>query len=85
MKTARLNIIATAAALVLTAGMFFNVPAGQRVHRAVTRDAEVTSVPAPFVDDSPINPDTAGKIKIRSDSRNDKPINKLPKRRMSRR
>jgi hypothetical protein len=85
MKTARLNIIATAAALVLTAGMFFNVPAGQRVHRAAARDAEVTSVPAPVVDDSPINPDTAGKIKPRDNGRNVIPGNQPPKRRVMRR
>jgi hypothetical protein len=85
MKAARLNILATAAALMLLSGMFYAVPAGPRTHRTVTRDAEVTSVPSPVVDDSPINPDTAGKIKPRDNGRNVNPGKQPPKRRVIRR
>jgi hypothetical protein len=71
MKTARLHTIATAAAvLMLLSGMYFAAPAGQRTHRTMMRDAEVTSIPAPVVDDTPINPDTVGKIKHDNDQKN---------------
>jgi hypothetical protein len=85
MKSARFQIFAIAAALVLLSGMYYAVPAGPRVHRTVTRNAEVTSVPAPVVDDTPINPDTAGKIKPRDNRRNDIPEKQSPKRRTNRR
>jgi hypothetical protein len=84
MKTTRLLTLAIAAALLFLSGMFYSVPAGQR-QRTVTRKTEVTSMPAPVVDDSPINPDTVGKIRIRSDSKNNRPVNKPPKRRVIRR
>ncbi|MBN1130822.1 MAG: hypothetical protein JXA71_17670 [Chitinispirillaceae bacterium] len=86
MKSARLHILATAAVLVLLGGMFYTAPAGQRVHRPITRDAEVTTIPAPVVDDTPINPDTAGKIKPRGNRGNASlPDNQQPKRRSNRR
>jgi hypothetical protein len=85
MKPAKLTTIAIAATILLLSGTLCAVPAGQRMHRAVTRDAEITSVPAPVVDDTPINPDSAGKIKPRDIPKNEKPANKVPKRRMIRR
>jgi hypothetical protein len=84
MKTTLLHTVTIAAALLFLSGMLYEVPAGQR-HRTVTRNPEVTSVPAPVVDDSPINPDTAGKIKPR-DNRGNVPFDRQPpKRRMIRR
>jgi hypothetical protein len=85
MNSARLHTIATAAVLVLLGGMFFTAPAGQRVHRPATRDVEVATIPAPVVDDTPINPDTAGKIKPRDNRKNFPPEKQPPKRRANRR
>jgi hypothetical protein len=86
MKTTRLHTIATAAAvLTLLSGMLFAAPAGQRTTRTMTRDAEVTTVPAPVVDDTPINPDTVGKTKRSNDQRNVNQVKQLPKRRTNRR
>jgi hypothetical protein len=74
MKSTQLHITTlAAAALVLLSGMYFAASAGQGVNRVVTRDAEVTATPAPVVDDTPINPDTAGRIKSGNASRNFKP------------
>jgi len=87
MKSTRLHpITIAAAALVLLSGMYFAAPAGPRVNRVVTRDAEVTTTPAPVVDDTPINPDTAGRIKSGDASRNFKPAaQQHQKRRINRR
>jgi hypothetical protein len=86
MKTTRLHTIATAAAvLTLLSGMLFAAPAGQRTHRTMTRDAEVTTIPAPVVDDTPINPDTVGKIKREDGQKNVNQAKQLPKRRINRR
>ena len=84
MKTTRLLTITIAAALLFLSGMLYTVPAGQR-YRTVTRNTEVTSVPAPVVDDTPINPDTAGKIKPRDNRRNVVPDRQQQKRRVNRR
>jgi hypothetical protein len=84
MKTTRLLTITIAAALLFLSGIFYSAPAGQR-YRTVTRNTEVTSVPAPVVDDTPINPDTAGKLRPGNGRNDAKPINKPPKRRMIRR
>jgi len=86
MKTTRLpTIAATAAVLMLFSGMYFTAPAGQRTHRTMTQDAEVTSIPAPVVDDTPINPDTVGKIKRADGQKNVNQVKRLPKRRINRR
>ena len=87
MKSARLPITTlAAAALVLLSGMYFAAPAGPRMNRTVTRDAEVTTTPAPVVDDTPINPDTAGRIKTGDSPRNVKPAAQQHlKRRINRR
>lgn len=86
MKTIRLHTLATAAAaLMLLSGMYFAAPAGQRTHRTATRDAQVTSTPAPVVDDTPINPDTDGKIRPGNGRKNTAPANKPPQRRAIRR
>jgi len=85
MKTTRLNTIATAAAVLLLSGMLFAVPAGQRTRRTMTRDAEMTSTPAPVVDDTPINPDSVGKIKRTDGQKNVNQEKQPPKRRINRR
>jgi hypothetical protein len=89
MKTTLLHTAVIAAALLFLSGMAYEAPAAKR-RPAATPNARVTGVPAPVVDDSPINPDTAKKVRIRRDQKNDRPAKKPattrpPKRRAIRR
>ncbi len=81
MKAARIFTLAIAAALVLLAGTFSAASAGRRV----IRNAETTaSVPAPVVDETPINPDTGVKIKPQNSPKNNPQGNLPPKKRFRR-
>jgi hypothetical protein len=85
MKSTQLFTITIAAALVLLSGVYFSAPAGQRANRTIPRGAVVTTVPAPVVDDTPINPDTSAKIKPRDNPNNNVPVKQPPRRRTLRR